>query len=314
MLFTHLNVRSAALTDPYPHRARGILFAAATAFLWGLLAIALKYSLKIADVTTIACFRFLFAFVALAALLRARRPGALAVLRRPPPLALLAAVLLTVNYVTFFKGIELMAASTAQVLIQTSPLIFAGIGVLFFKERLRRPQRVGFLVAAGGVALFYRDQLAQIDPGRYRWGLLSIGAASVTWALWATIQKLLTMRGHRPQALNVLTYGVAGVLLLPFADLEPLGRAGPWQWVLLCALGANTLLAYGALGEALKHAPANQVSMIITLNPLLTLAAMALLAALDVAWVSPEPVAVLGYVGAAFMVGGVLLVVRQRSS
>jgi len=113
--------------------------------------------------------------------------------------------------------------------------------------------------------------------------------------------------------LNLLFYGVAGVLFLPFADFAPLARTDAFDWGVLVFLGANTLLAHGALGEALRDAPANQVSMIITLNPLITLASLALLAFLDLDWVARESVGALGYAGAALLVGGVLLVVRERA-
>ena len=134
----------------------------------------------------------------------------------------------------------------------------------------------------------------------------------MTWALWATLQKALTLRGHAPQALNLLTYAVAGVLFLPFADPGELLHVDLTGWLVLLFLGLNTLLAYGALGEALKDAPANQVSMILALNPLLTLAGMAALAGLELGWVAPEPIRAIGYLGAAAMVTGVALVVGRR--
>jgi drug/metabolite transporter (DMT)-like permease len=132
--------------------------------------------------------------------------------------------------------------------------------------------------------------------------------------VWAALQKVLMRRGHRPQSLNLLTYGVAAVVFLPLADGSTLAGLGFGGWVLLVFLGVNTLLAYGAMGEALQDAPANQVSIIITLNPLLTLALLALMRALDVTWIDPEPVSATGYLGAACMLAGVILVVRRRAA
>lgn len=296
---------------PEPRRrARGLLFAGATALLWGFLAIFLKYSLRIAAVETIVCFRFACAFAMLGLGLGLRGRARLRVLRRPPWLGLLAAALLAANYRFYFKGVELAGASGAQVLIQTAPLMFAAMGVFFFRERLVPLQRAGFVVAAAGFVLFYRDRASFGGP-HVPEGLLAIGVAAVTWALWAALQKLLIGRGHRPQELNLLVYGVAALLLAPFADLGQLAGLGPAEWLVLGFLGVNTLLAYGALGEALRDAPAHQVSMIITLNPILTLAAMAALAALDVSWIAPEPVSAGGYAGAALLIGGVVLVVRR---
>lgn len=294
----------------HPHRLRGILYAVLTAVLWGFLAIVLKYSLRIAGLETIVCFRFLCAFAVLGAWIAARRPLHLRIFRRPPPLGLLAAVLLALNYRFFFRGVELAGASGAQILIQTAPLLFALIGVVFFRERLAPGQRLGLGVAVAGFVLFYRDRVALAAAGPE--ALLTILVGAVTWALWATLQKALTLRGFAPQALNLLVYGVAGLLLVPFADLGELASVDAAGWGVLLFLGLNTLLAYGALGEALRDAPAHQVSMILTLNPLLTLAGMAAMAALDVDWVAPEPIETMGYVGAAAMVTGVALVVGRR--
>lgn len=296
---------------PEPRRHfRGLLYAGATALLWGVLAIVLKHSLRIAGVETIVCFRFLCAFAVLGAGLAARRPARLRILRRPPWLGILAAALLAANYRFYFRGVELAGANSAQVLIQTAPLLFALIGILFFREALTRRQRLGFAVAVAGFVLFYRDRVA-LQAADMR-GLVAILVAAVTWALWATLQKALTHKGFAPQALNLLTYGIAAVLLFPFADFTELSGVDTAGWLVLGFLGLNTLLAYGALGEALKDAPANQVSMIITLNPILTLAVMALLDALEVEWVDPEPVSAMGYAGAAALVTGVALVVGRR--
>jgi drug/metabolite transporter (DMT)-like permease len=293
----------------HPHRLRGLVYAALTAFLWGILAIALKRSLRIAGLETIVWFRFVCAFAVLGAWIAARHRAHLRILRRPPTLALLGAVLLGLNYYFFFDGLRLAGASGAQILIQTAPLLFALIGVAFFRETLAPVQRAGLAVAALGFFLFYRDRVALHAAGPE--ALLSIGVAAVTWALWATFQKVLTLRGHPPQALNLLTYGACGLLLLPFADARELLRVDLAGWLLLLFLALNTLLAYGALGEALRDAPANQVSMILALNPLLTLAGMALLATLDLGWVEPEPIRATGYLGAAAMVSGVALVVGR---
>lgn len=299
----------------WPHRTRGLLFAGATALLWSVLAIALKYSLKFADVDTIVWFRFLCAFVLLLLLLGAFRREHVRILRAPPALALLAAVCLAANYRFYFKGLELAGAGSAQVLIQSAPLMLALIGVLAFHERLRVIQRWGFLVAVVGLGFFYADQSGRTpEGGRYAQGVAAIAVGALTWALWAALQKVLIRRGHAPQALNLLTYAVAAVAFVPLVDWAQLAGLDVGGWALLVFLGVNTLLAYGSMTEALKYAPANQVSIIITLNPLVTLILLAALDAANAAFIDPEPVSAVGYLGACCMLAGVVLVVRRRSA
>jgi len=291
-------------------RLRGLLFASTTALIWGLQAIVLKYALRITTVETVVWFRFASASLMLGLLLRARRPAALGLLRRPPWVALLSAALLAANYRFFYRGLELNGASGAQVLIQTSPLLFAVIGIVLFREKVRPAQRAGFLLAVAGFALFYRDQVSLGDAHAH--GVLVIAVAAVTWAAWATLNKMLILRGSDPQGLNLVSYLVGMLLLSPWADVGGLGGVSAGDWGVLLLLGLSTVLAYGTLGEAMRDAPANQVSMILTLNPIVTIAGIALVAALRPGFLSPEPIAPLGYAGAGLLLLGVGLVVGRR--
>ncbi len=297
----------------WPHRTRGLLFAGITAVLWSVLAIALKYSLKFSDVETIVWFRFVCAFVVLLTLLSALRREHVAILRKPPLLALAAALMLAANYRFYLKGLEHAGASSAQVLVQSAPLMLALIGVLFFHERLQPLQRWGFLVAIVGLGCFYGDQNVLVeDSDRYLTGVGAIAVGALAWALWAAFQKVLIRRGHAPQSLNLLTYGVAAVVFVPFVDWSVFPGLDAGGWALMIFLGLNTVLAYGSMTEALKYAPANQVSIIITLNPLGTLILLAVLDAAGATFIAPEPVSLLGYLGAVCMLAGVILVVRRR--
>ena len=76
-------------------------------------------------------------------------------------------------------------------------------------------------------------------------------------------------------------------------------------------LGLNTVVAYGCLGLALKYTEANKVSVVITLNPLVTLLTISLLSYAQVSWVSPEHLTYVGYIGAVLIVGGSVIVLRK---
>ena len=74
-------------------------------------------------------------------------------------------------------------------------------------------------------------------------------------------------------------------------------------------MGANTLIAYGCLAVALKLIPANQVAVIVVLNPLVTMGCMALLASYGLSWLGIENIGLVGYLGAGALLTGVGLVV-----
>jgi drug/metabolite transporter (DMT)-like permease len=295
---------------------RGIAWACLTASLWGVLAIALKFTLRYVDAMTIVWFRFTLAFGALLAIMAWRRPRLTrAILTRPPPLALLGGFLLGVNYYAFLKGVDLTSPSNTQILIQLGPMLLIVSGIVVFGERLTRRQIIGYAIAAVGFAMFYRSQLSHLADSAddYNEGNLWIVAAAVSWVGYAVIQKMLVQR-YEPQQLNLIIYVVPAMLFAIPAEQSALSNLSPGLWVLMVFLGLNTLIAYGALAEALKLAPVNIVSTIITLNPLITLSCMAVLEAMAVSWISPEPLTTISYLGAGVVLTGAILVVAQRAS
>jgi drug/metabolite transporter (DMT)-like permease len=296
-------------------RRVGLFMACACALLWGFLAIAMKVASQQVPTLTIVWFRFAFAFGALALLIGGRRPERLRILVAPPALGVIAALALTGNYLGFMGGLALTTPSFAQVLIQVAPLLFAIAGVVYFKERLTRAQAVGALVAALGFSCFYLDQVASAVVPRetLREGIVLLLGAAFSWATYAVLMKLLVARGRAPQDLNLLLYALPAVVLVPGVDFELLRGLGPGMWLLMILLGANTLLAYGALGEALQRLPAYQVSLIITLNPLITLASMAALRAGEVSWVPADHVSWVGYGAALLVVIGIAQVLRRAA-
>ncbi len=287
--------------------------ASITALLWGFLAIAMKVAAEHVPVLTIVWFRFTFAFVVLAVGIGLREPARLRILRRPPPLAILAGIGLGLNYIGYVSGLHYTTPSNAQVLIQSAPLMLAVVGILLFRERLRPAQWIGIGIASAGLLLFAwnQHQVALVSPRHLLLGNLLIAGAAVSWVVYAALTKWLSGKGYNPQDINLVLYGLPAVTLWPLADFEVLATMSRGMWLLMVFLGANTLVAYGALGEAFRRVPAYQVSLIITLNPLITLVAIAILAGLEVTWLPPDRVGFLGYLAALLVVGGVVQVLLK---
>ncbi|MGE0526440.1 MAG: DMT family transporter [Bdellovibrionales bacterium] len=282
--------------------------ATTTALSWAVLAIALKYALQTFSSGTIVWLRMALAFVLLLSYFLFRGRPALKVLKRPPLGWVLAALLLAANYYGFMKGIELTTASNAQIMIQLAPLSFAFLSIFIFKEVPTLVQVGGMLLALSGFGFFYWDQILvsweHIES--FQEGNLWLGIGSATWAVFALIQKF-TLKDHKAVDFNLLVYGVSAFALLPIADLGELSRLSWSSGALILFLGLNTVVAYGAFSEALSRIPASHVSMIIAMNPLLTLAIMTYLTQIQVEWIQGEPIHWRGFLGALFVVGGVIL-------
>ncbi|WP_028325135.1 DMT family transporter [Desulfatirhabdium butyrativorans] len=294
--------------------SRGLFMIGITALLWGVLAIVLQYSLHFLSVNAIIWFRFLLACIFLIIYYAIRDPSAFVILARPPILGIIAGICISGNYYGFTVGLDLTTPSNAQILIQLSPLLVAAIGIFYFKERLTRLQVLGFSIAAIGFILFYWDQIHHLvtTQDRYFKGNLWVFFAAVCWAVFAVCQKVL-LRIWTPLQTNLLFYIVASLLFTPYVNFKEFLNLTEWtQWAALIFMAANTLIAYAALAEALRLLPANQVSAIIVLNPLITLAVAAELSRRQISWMPAENISLLGYLGALGLLIGVGFVVKKQ--
>lgn len=283
-----------------------------TACSWAVLAIALKFALHSFSSGTIVWLRLIIAFFILLVAFAWKRREWLKILRHPPWLGTLSALLIAINYFGFMKGVELTTASNSQILIQLAPLSFAALSIFLFNELPTGQQVIGLLTALSGFAFFYWDQIlvSWQDIPRFQAGNLWLLLAAVSWAIFALLQKQL-LKTYKPQQYNLLVYGVAALALTPTANFSELTHVSLGQFVLVAFLAVNTVVAYGALSEALTRIPASQVSVIIAVNPLLTLLIITYLTHSGAGWIQAEPVGWRGVVGAVFVVVGVILTVTS---
>lgn len=292
---------------------KGIYFASFTAFLWGFLAIALKVSLSTLPPITVTWFRFVIAFLVLTIFYLIYDKPKLKILKKPPLFALLAAICLGINYVGYISGINLTSPSIGQIFIQIGPVLLAVSGFVIFKEKVSIRQAIGLTVVIVGLAIFYNEQIINISGGikEYKYGVALILLGGLSWASYAVFQKI-TVKSFDPMQLNLILFGLPAILLTPFVNFSQFAILSINDWLLLVFLGLNTLGAYGALAYAFKYLEANKISVIITLNPLITLAVMAILSYRQVSWIEPEVFTLLTIVGALTVLLGVILTVVKK--
>ena len=291
--------------------ARGLTYAGITAMLWGVLPILMKIALEEFSAGSIVWFRFTFAFPVLFLFLKFQKKQPESILLAPPGLGILAGIFLAANYYYFLMGVETSSPSNAGILIQTAPVLLVILGVVLFKERFDRKQGIGLAIAVVGFILFFRDQSRQWGGEVYTEATLYIEVAGVLWVGYMVFQKKL-VAAYEAQHLNLLVYGTAAVVLTPAVIWTDFNNLHPGSWMLMVFLGLNTLLAYGCLAEAVKYIPLWLLSVVITLNPFITLAIMHILPVVAPGLVAPEMIGPWGYVGACTAIGGVVMVIRRN--
>ena len=296
------------------HFLMGVLLSMATSLLWGILPIILKISLQDFSTGTIAWFRFVSAFIILGVFLFFQGHRPLEIFKKPPWMGVFGGLCLAANYFWVTIGVDISGPSNMAVLIQTATVFLVIAGVVIFHERLSLRQVLGIFIVVAGLIIFFLDQKSRITMNReYYFSDFLIIMAAIVWVGYMISQKFLS-QNYGAQSLNLLVYAIATIALLGTVEWNEFISAGLNAWLALACCGINTLLAYGALAEAVKYIPLSIISVIISLNPLITLLAMKILPATDFANLQPDPVGIMGYWGGAIAVTGVTLVVYRPNA
>lgn len=295
------------MAEPTGNWRLGLLFASITAVSWGLLPIALKAMLDHMDPYTITWYRFVAA-----ALIAG---GALWITGGLPRLGKLdsrsrwilgvAVASLIGNYVLYLLGLSYASPGSTQVLIQLAPMFLLLGGLIVFRESFNMMQWLGLLILIAGLGLFFHDRLSELadldtDLGK---GVALISLAALVWALYAIAQKMLQGR-MTSQGVLLVIYVAASVTLLPTSAPASIQTLSAWGFTLLVFCSLNTLIAYGAFAEALKHWEATRTSAVLAVTPLLTMLFGAVIAALPTGYVNQDSVDALSLTGAAMVVAG----------
>jgi drug/metabolite transporter (DMT)-like permease len=281
-----------------------------TVSLWGVLPIFLKLGLNYYSAGTIVWFRFFFSFLVLFLFLLISRSD-YKILRHPPILGILGGVALATNYFGMTQGVHLSGASNAAIIIQVAPLLLVIAGVIFFKETIKLKQLLGIAIAIIGFYLFYLDRSGNaLNNSSYSIANKWVLFAATLWTLYMVFQKRLSIN-YSAQSINLLVYAIGMIVLIPLVEWNEFIKSDAMGWFLLIILGLNTLLAYGALAEAVECIPLSLISILITLNPLITLSGMWALNAFSNELLPAENISWHGYLGGIIAVSGVVLVVAS---
>jgi drug/metabolite transporter (DMT)-like permease len=276
-----------------------------------VLPIALAITLQTMGPATLTWYRFVAAALGLGVILAVT--GGLPVLRT---LTKSDWILLTIalgglvgNFVLYVIALTHASPTVNQVVTQLSPLLMMLGAMVVFHERFSARQWMGFVLLLVGLPLFFNrrlPELAHLDSGLGR-GVALLVIASFVWSVYGLTQKKLLKR-LQPQQILVLLYVGSALVLIPAAhpaQLLELSTLQVWMFVFCCV---NTVFAYGAFAESLRHWEASRVSAMLTLTPLFTMMTMWVIERAAPGLVRPEQLNALSFAGAGVVVAGSMLV------
>jgi drug/metabolite transporter (DMT)-like permease len=142
--------------------------------------------------------------------------------------------------VLFLKGLKLIEAGRASVIIANNPVFIALMAAVFFGERLNLLKVAGILVSlAGAVTVITRGQLSSLLNGGFGWGELFILGCVASWVAYSLLGKIVMTR-LSPLAAVTFSSVAGTVCLFPPAVMEGLLTAEPYPlaaWVSIVYLG-----------------------------------------------------------------------------
>jgi len=288
----------------------GLAFAVVTALFWGVLPIALAIVLRTVDPVTLTWLRFLTASLMLGGILAAfgQLPKLSTVGRKGWLVLLLALFGLAGNFVIYVIALGHASPTINQVVTQISPILLMLGGIVVFHERFSWIRWVGFALLLVGLPLFFNRRLPELLNLHSGLGLgvALLVVASFVWATYGLAQKWMLRRMQAQQVLLVLYIG-STLVLWPGAHPASILKVDTLQAWMLVFCCANTVVAYGAFAEALKHWEASRVAATLTLTPLFTMIAMWILEHTAPGLVKPEQLNTLSVLGALIVIGGSML-------
>jgi len=285
----------------------GLALTVFVALLWGVLPIALKIVLKEMDAWSLTWFRFTFAALVVGAWLAARGdlPKFWTLPKRKLLLLLTCFAGLASNYILYLVGLDHITPATAQLVIQLGPILLAAGGALVYREKILRGQWIGFSAVTIGFLLFFEHRITELLGGfsNYAIGVALIIGAAIVWAVYAMAQK--SLQGSLSTAgVLLVVYALSALVFVPFANFGTVSTLSPLAWWMFLFCCVNTVAAYGAFAESLRHWEASRASAVLALTPIITYFAMIPAAAVWTSHLQPEAADLSAYAGAITVVIG----------
>ena len=245
-----------------------------TAVFWGGTFIAGRVVARDVGPFSAAFFRFFIASVFLV-LFTCKIEGRLPVLRKRQiiPVFLLGMTGVFLYNVFFFKGLKIIHAGRAAVIIAGNPIFITLFSAYFFKEKLNLIKIAGILLSvSGAVIVISKGSFHEIVTGGVGWGEIFIFGCVFSWVAYSLIGKAV-MDGLSPLA-AVSYSSIIGAFFLFFPALFEGGIQNfrlyhPVDWVGLFYLGFfGTVIGFVWYYEGIKKIGPMKASLFINFVPI----------------------------------------------
>jgi drug/metabolite transporter (DMT)-like permease len=204
--------------------------------------------------------------------------------------------------VFFFKGLKLIQAGRASVIIANNPIVIALFAALIFKEKLTVLKVMGIVLSViGAIIVVSKGHVAELFRGGLGWGEIFILCCVASWACYSLIGKVVMARLSPLVAVAYSSAVGAGALFVPawaeglFADISSYTIL---DWLGIAYLGIfGTVIGFVWYYEGIKAIGPTRAGQFINFVPM---------SAIVLAFfILGEAITVSLLVGTAFVITGV---------
>lgn len=283
---------------------RGYAQVTFAAFLWGTIGLAAR-SIFASGLTPLgaATWRATGAFVLLLVYsLTTNRRVLTITLRDLPLFAAFGAVSVAGFMTVYFTAIASTSVAAAAVLLYTAPAWVIMLARIFFGESVTPMKAAAVALSFAGCVLVVGAATPGAAVHVSAPGLLAGLGAGFTYAMYSIFGKT-ALRRHAPLTTVLYTLGFGAVFLLIFSGGLPHVPMAGWSALVYVIVGP-TATAYVVYIAGLRWVEAGRASVVATLEPVV--------AAVGGAFLLREPFGPAQWIGAALVIGGVVLVQGER--
>lgn len=173
----------------------------------------------------------------------------------------------------FFKGLKLIPASRAALIIATNPIVISLLSALLFKEKLRRIQIIGIIISVvGAIIAITHGNLLQFLREKLSWGDAFIFVCVLCWVAYSIIGKTVL---NKLSPLTSVAYSAAvGAigLFIPALNHQLIEKSGSFPglaWIGLFYLALfGTVLGFKWYYEGIKAIGPTRAGLFINFVPI----------------------------------------------
>ena len=245
-----------------------------TAVLWGGTFIAGRIIVRNVEPFAAAFLRFAMAGICLI-LLVWKSEGKLPAVKRGQiiPVLLLGSTGIFLYNVFFFKGLKLIEAGRAALIIANNPICVALLSACFFKEKLSLLKIVGIVLSiSGALIVISKGNPADVIRGHFGWGEIYIFLCVLSWAAFALIGKTV-LQGMSPLVSIAYASVVGGGLLFFPAVYEGMVQNVPFytaaDWLGIFYLGFfGTVIGFVWFYDGIQAIGPTKASIFVNIVPI----------------------------------------------